>query len=885
MSGNYSRSRMLIFIVLLAVSTRVFAGSPKMVKQWGSPGMVMAMSQSRDGSFFATMHAGDYSRVFIWNSTGRLHKVIDHGTNLMTTGDVMSFSPDNRRIALVSNSEIGIYELGRDTVEKFDSQSSNYNSRSFYAAAFIDNNTLAVASSLRIVNIVPLTIDQDTFENEVLPLLTNPVDRAVMLDAYQFDEERTRYTLRDGIGDSGQTHITTLMVTGLKGVLEQQYSYETRNVVETWTAGGQFLDTKSVLNYKQTDVMARVAVSPDAARIAAATMNGDIQIIDLVTGTVSPVKGDLMINGFSFDRKSTLVGWSSSAGFRVCNMNGLFVINQSRTIGVCTIDLDQQVLIESTVTSNEQGILQPVIKEWSLQNELIHTWEAGDTMGMKVLLSKDKKRILAGTQDGSITMINRETGGRAAVVFEGGDWLVYTPDGLWDSSRNGGRLVSMVEGLTVYGIDQFAFKNNRPDLILQRLGFDDDTLISHYNKLYQKRLRRMGIDESMIKGDLHIPVVSLKKKQQDGKFIDLQFVLSDEKYGLMRYNIYVNDVPVLGAAGKSVSGSTATVSERVELTSGDNKIEISCFNRQGAESFRQLIKASYNKRVKPDLYYIGFGVSDYRDPEISDLTYAHQDVLDLADMLGATNPRFGKTYIHTFVNSQVTVKSITTAKKLLKNARVDDVFILFIAGHGVHDNNEEATYYYLTSDTKLSSLSKTAADFELVEDLLHGIAPRRKLFLMDTCESGEVDEEDRVNYFFMADSRGLKARAIRGLDVSSKKARKVIRKKARRYLFEADRFIYNDLVRRSGAIVFSSSKGGEFSYESAAYQNGLFTETIIRALSGNDADADSDGMVSIDELRDFVIREVPRMTENSQHPTVDRDNIYQKFGLPVVREQ
>lgn len=105
---------------------------------------------------------------------------------------------------------------------------------------------------------------------------------------------------------------------------------------------------------------------------------------------------------------------------------------------------------------------------------------------------------------------------------------------------------------------------------------------------------------------------------------------------------------------------------------------------------------------------------------------------------------------------------------------------------------------------------------------------------------------------------------------------------SRAYLYQKDRYIYNDLVRRSGAIVFSSSRGGEFSYESDDYKNGLFTEEIINAFTKVVADKDRDNIISSGELREYVSSAVPKLTDNNQHPTVDRDNIYQNFGFPTV---
>lgn len=73
--------------------------------------------------------------------------------------------------------------------------------------------------------------------------------------------------------------------------------------------------------------------------------------------------------------------------------------------------------------------------------------------------------------------------------------------------------------------------------------------------------------------------------------------------------------------------------------------------------------------------------------------------------------------------------------------------------------------------------------------------------------------------------------------------------------------IYNDLQRRSEAIVFSSCKGGEMSCESDEHQHGFFTEAIIRSLTSPGADTDADKVVSTDELRDYVSRTVSGWTD------------------------
>ena len=189
-----------------------------------------------------------------------------------------------------------------------------------------------------------------------------------------------------------------------------------------------------------------------------------------------------------------------------------------------------------------------------------------------------------------------------------------------------------------------------------------------------------------------------------------------------------------------------------------------------------------------------------------------------------------------------------------------------------------AKYYYIVHDTDINNLPDTAANFELIENLLSNIKPRKKLFFMDTCESGELDEKIYTKYHTLATAKGLKPRTFR-------KPSKIKKKgfgEGRTYLHQKDRFIYNNLQRRTGAIVFSSSRGGEISYESPFIKNGFFTRGIINALTNKIADINKNGKIDSNELRDFVQKLVIKNTEDLQHPTVDRDNLYQKIELPCI---
>jgi hypothetical protein len=500
------------------------------------------------------------------------------------------------------------------------------------------------------------------------------------------------------------------------------------------------------------------------------------------------------------------------------------------------------------------------------------------------VISRDGRYLLSGSGDGTMRLHRLDKPASVALITRGSDWLVYTDDGYFDASRKGGSIVAATSGLRPFKIDQLAVKNNRPDIILQRMGLGTPELIEHYKTRYERRLKKLNV-----KGDPgaasfeRAPESKIEAVAEKGAVADVTFAIEANGADLLRYNVFVNDVPLFGALGKETSGRKQRVTEPIELSAGRNKIEVSALDAEGAESLRAFRVVKREEGEPGDLYYIGFGVSRYKNPKYN-LGYPHKDVLDLGEVLKAAKRPYKSVHVATYVNEQATVGAIREAKEILRGAKVNDTVVLFVAGHGVHAPGPAADYYFATHETDIKRLPETAASFEIIEDLLHGIAPRKKLFLMDTCESGDDTTEGAASGGDIGGGgaqRGLRARTTRALTLD---VRAEGPPKARARIFDRERYVYNDLTRRSGAIVLSSSRGAELSWELDELQNGVFTEAILLALTSDRADADKDGQVSVDELRDYVAGEVPKRTENMQHPTVDRDNLEVSFGFPVVPE-
>lgn len=577
---------------------------------------------------------------------------------------------------------------------------------------------------------------------------------------------------------------------------------------------------------------------------------------------------------------------------------------------------------------------------------------SGPTGEVRNIVSGADGSFVSVNKDGSGTFWNLETGGSVTFYSDREEWVMYTPEGYFDCSLNGNELAGLTRGSSSYNIDQFAATHNRPDILLEITGSagSEQGKIRHFFLQYIKRLVKLdllpqripngrflsllesiegkgrallkdvykkegrnyvlGKDvskterylltllppylaylESRIVGMEHVPHTEILVYKKTGKAVNLEFRCEEKNTELLTYNIFVNDVPIYGDGGKALEGKTAVLEERIELNPGINKIEASCRNTAFTESFRDVVTVYYDGEIESDLYYLGFGVSEYKNPELN-LGYPHKDVADLARELEAMETSFKNVYTRTFVNRECRVENIMEAKKFLEGASVDDTVVLFISGHGMHARDAEARYYYLTHETDLEDLENSAAEFELIEEILDGIAPRKKLFLMDTCESGEVDEVLLKEASRTARLAGFRARTIRGLvpveeeqDLESELLPGRGQLPARSYLQDRDRFIYQDILRRTGAVVFSSSRGGELSYEPPVYReegNGFFTTAVLESLRAIEADSDQDGFVAAGEMELFVRKRVSDRSEGLQNPTIDRDNIFQNVGLPMT---
>ena len=499
-----------------------------------------------------------------------------------------------------------------------------------------------------------------------------------------------------------------------------------------------------------------------------------------------------------------------------------------------------------------------------------------------IAVSANGAHLLVGRIDGTVLVVNVARGTSITRYGPHRDWIAYTDDGYFDAPATVDTTsIAAVAGIATYQVHQVALLANRPDVLLERLGLVPPGVIEHYRNRAAARVRRAGLTETQLRESLaSAPRVSLVFVEELERSARVTFDATDERHELARYEVAVNGSPQ-PLASSVLQGRRARQTVEVSLTPGRNEITISAINAAGLVSPR----LSYDVQLiqylaKSDLYYLGLGVSKYKNPAY-DLAFADRDVTQvgtaLAGVQGAS--RFTKVHTKVVTNEAVSVESVRQLRTFAARAKPEDTVVLFAAGHGVHSRDAEAAYYFATHEVDPRDLPKTAARFDLLEDILASSPARKKLLLLDTCESGDVDTGTG------GASAGLRAPGLRARTrgfalVDSAPSERAGPARSRTVL-DRNRFVYVDPFRQTGVVVVGASRADEASYEFDSLGHGLFTSALLETLASGSPDV-LDGCVDVEKLTQQVEMRVAMLSGGQQHPALERVNAAAGVCLPLT---
>lgn len=493
---------------------------------------------------------------------------------------------------------------------------------------------------------------------------------------------------------------------------------------------------------------------------------------------------------------------------------------------------------------------------------------------------KDKNYLISSAEDASMHIWNLETGEELLSIYvvDMGKLVFITPDNYYMATGDALTGLGFNFDGKVFPAEQFDLKYNRPDYVLESFGYFDKEMIELYHKAYLKRISKLGFTEQMLNGKINLPELTITnqneiqlKTTQANAVVKLE--MKDANYKLDRVNVYVNDVPLYGTKGLSLSDkSSKLVTKDVEipLSAGKNNILISCLNEKGIESLKEELEVYYDKadKKKPDLYLISLAVSDYQQSQYN-LRYTINDGKGFIKLFSNTK-EYDKIYIDTLYNSSCTRENVLLLKEKLMKTGVDDYVYVHIAGHGLLDDNLD--FYFATADIDFANPSKKGLKYDEIEGVLDGIPARNKLLLMDACHSGEVDKDDfAVNAIDdTEDTRGVTM-------FSAKNENKP--KTGLQNSYELMRLLFADLRKGTGTVVISAASGGGYALENEDIENGIFTYCLIQGVGKGKADIDKNKEISVSEIRNYIFDGVKRLSGGKQQPTSRKENLMNDFKV------
>lgn len=390
----------------------------------------------------------------------------------------------------------------------------------------------------------------------------------------------------------------------------------------------------------------------------------------------------------------------------------------------------------------------------------------------------------------------------------------------------------------------------------------------------------MKFEEEWFKPDFYMPEIKIDNKDEfinneiNEREIKLKISAKDEKNNLLdRINVYVNGVPIYGTNGIDIRDENIFNIEKeigVQLNDSVNKIEVSVLNHAGVESLKDNIEVTYTgNKVEPKTYFIGIGVSEYQDEDWR-LNYAAKDIRDLAEKYK------NKATIDTLIDEQATRENILKLKNKLLNTEVDDEVIIALSGHGIlNDSND---FYYATWDMDFTKPEKNGLLYDDLDKLLDSIPARKKVLLIDACNSGEVDKDEIRDVKLKMENKEI-AEKNDGEKGDTIRLKKVQEKSivGLKNSFEIMQEIFVNLTRGNGAVVISAARGYQSALEKERYGsrggNGAFTACILELI-----DSKKPGEhITVSELKEYVIKRVEEMTDGEQVPTTRSENLIYDF--------
>ncbi|WP_426035544.1 WG repeat-containing protein [Cypionkella sp. TWP1-2-1b2] len=320
-----------------------------------------------------------------------------------------------------------------------------------------------------------------------------------------------------------------------------------------------------------------------------------------------------------------------------------------------------------------------------------------------------------------------------------GEWLMLTPEGFFAASPNGAQLVSVSNGLRAFSVDQVYQALYRPDLVAAKLAGDPDGLVA-------KAAAELDLARVLGSGPAPITRFKLPSAKSLEPDYEVEIELQDEGGGIGRIEWRLNGMTVEvqpTRAPVALDEDLPTAKARVALDPGENIIEVVAYNAAGllASPPRQMVVTwdGVASSEPPALHVLAVGVNDYADGRLQ-LKYAAADAQAFADAMKKSGAGlFRSVNVVTLLDKEVTEAKLDAAfTEIGKQAKSQDVFLFFLAGHG---KTIEGKYYFIPQDFRFEGddpIRANGINQDRWQEWAARVKAKKSVMIYDTCESGSL---------------------------------------------------------------------------------------------------------------------------------------------------